>query len=116
MRVSLFWVEIAEGMAFIERRNYIHRDLRAANILVSASLVCKIADFGLARIIEDNEYTAREGRGCCQDDMYPYRSHSPTAMDKMEISNQRLTELVPDRGKEGRRRSIEGDTSDWWKP
>lgn len=62
MKVSLFWVEIAEGMAFIEKRNYIHRDLRAANILVSASLVCKIADFGLARVIEDNEYTAREGR------------------------------------------------------
>lgn len=48
-------------MAFIEQRNYIHRDLRAANILVSGSLVCKIADFGLARVIEDNEYTAREG-------------------------------------------------------
>ncbi|KAK2109794.1 hypothetical protein P7K49_009540 [Saguinus oedipus] len=57
-----FSAQIAEGMAFIEQRNYIHRDLRAANILVSASLVCKIADFGLARIIEDNEYTAREGR------------------------------------------------------
>lgn len=53
--------QIAEGMAFIEKRNYIHRDLRAANILVSAMLVCKIADFGLARIIEDNEYVAREG-------------------------------------------------------
>uniref|UniRef100_A0A8C8XEB1 Tyrosine-protein kinase n=1 Tax=Panthera leo TaxID=9689 RepID=A0A8C8XEB1_PANLE len=56
-----FSAQIAEGMAFIEKRNYIHRDLRAANILVSASLVCKIADFGLARLIEDNEYTAREG-------------------------------------------------------
>lgn len=53
--------QIAEGMAFIEERNYIHRDLRAANILVSHSLSCKIADFGLARLIEDNEYTAREG-------------------------------------------------------
>ncbi|XP_021544613.1 tyrosine-protein kinase HCK isoform X1 [Neomonachus schauinslandi] len=56
-----FSAQIAEGMAFIEQRNYIHRDLRAANILVSASLVCKIADFGLARVIEDNAYMAREG-------------------------------------------------------
>uniref|UniRef100_A0A673G025 Tyrosine-protein kinase n=1 Tax=Sinocyclocheilus rhinocerous TaxID=307959 RepID=A0A673G025_9TELE len=56
-----FSAQIAEGMAYIEQRNYIHRDLRAANILVNKSLVCKIADFGLARIIEDNEYTAREG-------------------------------------------------------
>ncbi|NXR10048.1 LCK kinase, partial [Semnornis frantzii] len=54
---------IAEGMAFIEAKNYIHRDLRAANILVSDALCCKIADFGLARLIEDNEYTAREDGG-----------------------------------------------------
>ncbi|XP_063003527.1 tyrosine-protein kinase HCK [Elgaria multicarinata webbii] len=60
-RLIDFSAQIAEGMAFIEQRNYIHRDLRAANILVSAMLVCKIADFGLARVIDDNEYTAREG-------------------------------------------------------
>ncbi|KAM3870800.1 tyrosine-protein kinase Lck [Diretmus argenteus] len=53
--------QVADGMSFIEERNYIHRDLRAANILVSHELICKIADFGLARLIEDNEYTAREG-------------------------------------------------------
>lgn len=54
-------LQVADGMAFIERKNYIHRDLRAANILVSHELTCKIADFGLARLIENNEYTAREG-------------------------------------------------------
>ncbi|XP_067097399.1 tyrosine-protein kinase fynb isoform X3 [Osmerus mordax] len=53
--------QVAAGMAYIERMNYIHRDLRSANILVGNNLVCKIADFGLARLIEDNEYTARQG-------------------------------------------------------
>lgn len=60
-------LQIASGMAYVERMNYVHRDLRAANILVGENLVCKVADFGLARLIEDNEYTARQGgssRGC----------------------------------------------------
>lgn len=68
-------------MAYIERMNYIHRDLRSANILVGDSLVCKIADFGLARLIEDNEYTARQGMPpglCCTDSSITIFSQSFT--------------------------------------
>lgn len=53
--------QIASGMAYIERMNYIHRDVRAANILVGKNQVCKVADFGLARLIEDDEYNAHQG-------------------------------------------------------
>ena len=52
--------QVASGMAFLEAQGYIHRDLAARNILVGESYICKVADFGLTCLIEDDEYTARE--------------------------------------------------------
>ena len=48
-------------MSYLEEMNYIHRDLAARNILVSDNNIVKVADFGLAKIIEDGEYNPQQG-------------------------------------------------------
>ncbi|CAF1141653.1 unnamed protein product [Didymodactylos carnosus] len=53
--------QIAAGMAYLEHEHYIHRDLAARNVLVGDNNVCKIADFGLARIINEDQYVAKAG-------------------------------------------------------
>ena len=53
--------QVAEGMAFLESHGYVHRNLAARNVLVSDSLVVKIADFGLSRLYVKDEYVAHEG-------------------------------------------------------
>jgi len=53
--------QVAAGMAYLESQNYIHRDLAARNVLVGENNIVKIADFGLARLIKEDEYEARVG-------------------------------------------------------
>ena len=56
-------------MAYLEEKAFVHRDLRAANILVGENNNVKVADFGLARLTntstnmheDDNVYLANEG-------------------------------------------------------
>ncbi|XP_019083729.1 PREDICTED: serine/threonine-protein kinase HT1 [Camelina sativa] len=43
-------LDVARGMAYVHGRNFIHRDLKSDNLLISADKSIKIADFGVARI------------------------------------------------------------------
>ena len=53
--------QVAEGMAFLESRGFVHRGLAARNVLVSDGVVVKIADFGLSRVLVEDIYEAHEG-------------------------------------------------------
>ncbi len=55
-------LDVASGMQFLENEHYIHRDLAARNLLVNDSGTVKLADFGMAKLVyeEDNYvYTDR---------------------------------------------------------
>ncbi|KAM7180796.1 ephrin type-A receptor 1 isoform 1-T1 [Macrochelys suwanniensis] len=54
---------IASGMTYLSDRNYVHRDLAARNILVTHNLQCKVSDFGLSRILENDVEGTYETKG-----------------------------------------------------
>ena len=54
--------QIATAMAHLHALGYIHRDLKSENVLLTADQdTLKVADFGLARLIEGDDKTAETG-------------------------------------------------------
>jgi len=49
-------------MSYVEQEKHIHRDLRAANILVGDNDIVKIADLGLARLLQEDYYQPHSSR------------------------------------------------------
>ncbi|CAO1340605.1 unnamed protein product [Diamesa tonsa] len=63
--LSLIWnfsVQIATGMAYLECKRFLHRDLACRNVLIAKGNKIKIADFGLMRALpqEDEVYVMTE--------------------------------------------------------
>ncbi|XP_030623362.1 protein-tyrosine kinase 6b [Chanos chanos] len=82
-RISLIDMaaQVADGMSYLEANNSIHRDLAARNVLVGEGYICKVADFGLARIIKEPFYTS-------EDKTIPYKWCAPEAISHGRYSNK----------------------------
>jgi hypothetical protein len=55
-----FCEQISNGMKYLHSKKVCHRDLAARNILLDELKVAKIADFGLARDLQQNYYYRRK--------------------------------------------------------
>ncbi|XP_040917266.1 protein-tyrosine kinase 6b [Toxotes jaculatrix] len=73
--------QVADGMSYLEEKNSIHRDLAARNVLVGGDYICKVADFGLARVIKEPFYIT-------EDKKIPYKWSAPEAISHGKFSNK----------------------------
>ncbi|XP_046895253.1 protein-tyrosine kinase 6-like isoform X1 [Hypomesus transpacificus] len=73
--------QVADGMAYLEEQQSIHRDLAARNVLVGENNICKVADFGLARVIKEPFYISEEKK-------IPFKWSAPEAISHGKFSNK----------------------------
>ncbi|CAF0975813.1 unnamed protein product [Adineta ricciae] len=73
-RLKLWASQIADGMAYMERKGIVHRDLAARNILMQSTDQVKISDFGLSRRIDADVYMQKS------DSKIPVKWYAPEAI------------------------------------
>ncbi|XP_047639138.1 focal adhesion kinase 1 isoform X22 [Phacochoerus africanus] len=52
----LYAYQLSTALAYLESKRFVHRDIAARNVLVSANDCVKLGDFGLSRYMEDSTY------------------------------------------------------------
>ncbi|XP_033126593.1 insulin-like receptor isoform X2 [Anneissia japonica] len=76
-------VQIAEGMAYISSKRFLHGDLAARNILIDKGLVVKITDFGLSHDIYERNY-----RRMKTDEALPWRWQAIETFTERKMSSK----------------------------
>ncbi|XP_013178726.1 PREDICTED: uncharacterized protein LOC106125862 [Papilio xuthus] len=74
-RLTAMAGDAARALAYLARLRYVHRDVAARNCLVSARRVLKLADFGMTRLVFENDYYRFSRKG-----MLPVRWMAPESL------------------------------------
>jgi surface protein len=80
--------DVAKGMAHLETHQFVHRDLAARNVLVSSSMDCKVADFGLSRQTQSADGNGEGDYYTSQAGVFPIRWTAPEAMETHKFTSK----------------------------
>ena len=62
-QIKCYMLQLLEGVRYLHDQHILHRDMKAANLLINNKGILQIADFGLARTYEDPVPQAGKGNG-----------------------------------------------------